>query len=84
MLKRENQESCGSAGAFRPTSCIIRLLPEALMHGSPFTLSSKAQLQTNFTWKKMIIFESLPLSFGLGTSICRTKAIRRELKAMLK
>jgi len=29
----------------------------------------------------MITFESLPLGFGLGTSICRTKAFRREMKA---
>jgi hypothetical protein len=81
MLKRENQQSSGSAGVFRPTACITRFLPEALMHGYHFTLSSKAQLYTNFTWKKLIIFESLPLGFGLGTTICRTKAFRRELKA---
>jgi hypothetical protein len=80
MLKRENQEASGSAGAFRPTAYTIRLLPKALMHGYHSTLGSKTQLHTNFTWKKLIIFESLPLGFGLGTSICRTKAFRRELK----
>jgi len=80
-LKRENQRSSGSTGAFRPTACTIRLLPEALMHAYHFTLGSKPQLHTNFTWKKLIISENLSLGFGLGTSICRTKAFRRELKA---
>jgi hypothetical protein len=32
MLKRQNQKSCGSGGAFRPPSYIIRLVPEAFMH----------------------------------------------------
>jgi hypothetical protein len=51
------------------------------MHAYHFTLGSKPQLHTNFTWKKLIISENLSLGFGLGTSICRTKAFRRELKA---
>ena len=44
IVKRENQKSCESAGTFRPTACILRLLIEALTHDYHFTLSSKAQL----------------------------------------
>jgi len=77
----EKRKPKGTAAAFRPTACIIHLLPEALMHGYHFTLSSKAQLHTHLIWKKIIIYESLPLGFDLGTHICRTKALRLELKA---
>jgi hypothetical protein len=48
---------------------VANKVPEAVTHVHHFTLSSKPHLHTNFTWKKLIIFDSLPLGSGLETGI---------------